>query len=96
MNSKDKREWINSMDDEIEDLNTYMSKLVPRPEGARPIKSKQVDAIEKEKDTNATRHRARLVAKGFAQRRGADYTEVFYPVQNIIQSEFSLHWQLRS
>ena len=80
MNCKNKQEWINTMADEIEELNKYTWKLVPHPKGARPIKSKWVYAIKNDKDMKVTRHRARLVAKGFTQRHGIDYTEVFSPV----------------
>ena len=73
MNSKDKQEWSNVMDDEIEERNKYTWKLIPLSQGAKPIKSKSVYAIKKDKDMKVTRHHARLVAKGFTPRHGICY-----------------------
>jgi hypothetical protein len=71
--------WLIAMNDEFESLQRNSTwDLVELPEGKRPLKCKW---IYKKKDgifgVEPTRWKARLVVKGFEQREGIDFNEVF-------------------
>ncbi|KAE8726093.1 hypothetical protein F3Y22_tig00007792pilonHSYRG00021 [Hibiscus syriacus] len=74
--------WMASMVEEIESLNHNRTwELVPLPEGKKPIGCKWVykkkpAVTEKEGE----KFKARLIAKGFSQKKGVDYDEIFSPV----------------
>jgi hypothetical protein len=65
----------------IEDNNTWF--LTELPAGAREIGLKWVFKVKKDEQGNVLRHKARLVVKGYAQRQGLDYEEVFAPVARL-------------
>jgi hypothetical protein len=74
--------WLIAMNDEFESLQRNSTwDLVELPAGKRPLKCKW---IYKKKDgisgVEPTRWKARLVVKGFEQREGIDFNEVFSPV----------------
>jgi hypothetical protein len=50
------------------------------PEGRRAIELKWVFKVKKNEHGEVAGHKARLVVKGYAQRQGEDYDEVFAPV----------------
>ena len=79
--SENKEEWKKSMDDEIESLkknNTW--DVVPKPPDANIVSCKWVFKTKRNAEGNVERHKARLVARGFSQKYGTDYDEVFAPV----------------
>ena len=53
--------------------------LVPLPEGKRALPNKWVYRL-KEEDGGKKRYKARLVVKGFAQKKGIDFDEIFSPI----------------
>lgn len=71
--------WKSPMADEIQSMsenNTW--KLVLVPQGAKAIESKWVFKIkEPSNPKDEPRFKARLLAKGFSQREGIDYTKIF-------------------
>jgi len=80
----DSEDWIEAMGEEIkslEDMGTW--KVVPLPEGRKPITCKWVYRTKRDADGNPTRHKARLVARGFSQIYGEDYLKTHAPVTRL-------------
>ena len=54
--------------------------LVELPNGAKAIGCKWVFKIKKDSLGNIERYKVKLVAKGFTQKEGIDYTETISPI----------------
>jgi transposase InsO family protein len=81
MEDEHNKEWMKAMQEEMDSLhknNTY--ELVKLPKGKKALKNKWVYRIKNEEHTPHPRYKARLVVKGFGQRKGVDYDEIFSPV----------------
>lgn len=77
----DKEEWIKAMDEELSSLkhnNTWT--IVETPKGAYIVSCKWVYKTKRNSRGEVERYKARLVARGFSQKFGTDYDEVFAPV----------------
>ncbi|GJT52998.1 retrovirus-related pol polyprotein from transposon TNT 1-94 [Tanacetum coccineum] len=73
--------WKEAMQEEIEALHKNKTwELVPLPGGRKPIGNKWVYKIKRNGDDQVERYRARLVVKGYAQKEGIDFNEIFSPV----------------
>jgi hypothetical protein len=73
--------WCRAMEEElraIEENRTWT--LTELPPGRRAIGLKWVFKVKKDEHGAVVRHKARLIVKGYAQRQGIDYDEVFAPV----------------
>ena len=67
-----------------EELNSLLEnktwELINLPKGRKALQNKWVYRIKHEGDENKERYKARLLVKGFAQKEGIDFTEIFSPV----------------
>ena len=76
--------WIAAMEEEIQSLKDQGTwTLIPRdqvPSGSRIMGNKWAFKIKRDSSGVAIRKKARLVIKGFMQRKGLEFTEVFAPV----------------
>ncbi|KAE8718737.1 hypothetical protein F3Y22_tig00109992pilonHSYRG00051 [Hibiscus syriacus] len=84
INSSDASLWMMAMQEEIEALhknNTW--DLVPLPQGMKPIGNKWVFKIKRNGDDQVERYCARLVVKGYAQKKCIDFNEIFSPVVRL-------------
>jgi len=81
MASPDRELWMEAMNDELRSLETRETyDVVEKPAGVKIISLKWVYAYKTDEEGRVVRHKARVVAKGFMQREGIDYTEVYAPV----------------
>jgi hypothetical protein len=72
-----KRKWEQGMKEEMDSLvNNHTWDLVQFPAGKRALQNKWVYKL-KEEDGGEKRYKARLVVKGFAQKKGIDFDEIF-------------------
>ena len=68
------------MEEEMNSLKTNKTwDLVPHPPNRKALKNRWVYKV-KEEDGGRKRYRARLVIKGYAQKKGLDFVEIFSPV----------------
>jgi hypothetical protein len=75
-----KKKWEQGMKEEMDSLeNNQTWDLVQLPAGKRALRNKWVYKL-KEEDGGEKRYKARLVVKGFAQKKGIDFDEIFSPV----------------
>ncbi len=79
--SADRRHWRFAIDAEHDQLvQADAWDLVPRSSARNVITGKWVFKIKKDGNGKIDRYKARWVARGFSQRHGVDYSEVFAPV----------------
>jgi len=74
-------QWTSAMKDELESIsknNTW--KLVPLPSGKKTISARWVFKTKPGLNGQPPRQKARLVARGYEQKLGIDFDEVFAPV----------------
>ena len=56
---------------------------MPLPQGRKAIGNKWIFKIKRNSDDQVERFRARLVVKGYAQKEGIDFNEIFSPVVRL-------------
>ncbi|KAL9273856.1 Retrovirus-related Pol polyprotein from transposon TNT 1-94-like protein, partial [Drosera capensis] len=77
----EKAKWQIAMQDEMKSLQengTY--ELVELPKGRKALKNKWVFKLKRDGNGEFMKHKARLVVKGFRQKQGIDFEEIFSPV----------------
>ena len=84
MNSNEAGNWLKAIAEEIKGLiknDTW--KLVDRPKNKNVITCKTILRNKMRADGSLERRKARVVARGFAQRKGMDFNETFAPVARL-------------
>ena len=73
--------WKRAMKDEMEAIDrNHTWELVVPPPNCKPIGLKWLFKVKKSAKGEILRYKARLVVKGYSQRHGIDFDEVFAPV----------------
>ena len=81
MKSEEKKKWMDAMKDEMKSLHdNHTFDLVKLPKGKRALDNRWIYRVKRESNTMSPRYKARLVVKGFSQRKGVDFNEIFSPV----------------
>ena len=77
-------EWERAITKELESMATQnVWSRTTKPPNAKVIGSKWVFKIKRDKDGKIEKYKARLVAQGFTQVHGVNYTETFAPVAKL-------------
>ena len=80
MQVETKKKWEKDMKEEMDSLvHNQTWNLVQFPTGIIPLQNKWVYKL-KEEGGGKNRFKARLVVKGFAQKKGIDFDEIFSPI----------------
>ena len=73
--------WKKAMIEEMQAIDRSNSwELVPPPIRCKPIGLKWIFKLKRNSDGDVVRYKARLVVKGYSQKHGIDYNEVFAPL----------------
>ena len=76
--------WRAAMEEEFNQIQKKNSWFLIRPPtSCKPIGLKWVFKVKKDSSGQLTKHKARLVVKGYAQRYGIDFTNMFAPVARM-------------
>ena len=81
----DRSLWVQAMQEEMSSLQKNQTyELVKLPEGKKALKNKWVFKLKKDGQGKLMKHKARLVVKGFQQKKGIDFDEIFSPVVKMM------------
>ena len=76
--------WHSAMVDEMQDLYDNVTwDLVSLPAGKKAIGCRRVFAVKFNPDESVARLKAHLVAKGYGQTYGVDYSDNFSPIAKL-------------
>ena len=81
---ENKMKWVDAMQDKMKSLHENHSfEFVKLPKGKKALKNRWVYRVKQEEHTSQPRYKARLVVKGFNQKKGVDFDEIFSAVVKI-------------
>lgn len=96
-------EWKRAMKSELEGLEAMGTwEVVNRPPGVNIVDSKMVLKVKTDANLKPTKFKARFVARGFSQREGLDFEEIFAPtvpleaIRGILQLAAVHDWEVDS
>jgi len=94
--SPNRIEWLQATQDEFDSLkNNGTWILTDLPPGRQALKCKWLWRMKFDADGKMTKFKARLVLKGYMQKFGVDYLEIFAPVLrlNTLRLLLCLYWK---
>ena len=84
MEAKQSKEWTRACIEEIESIEKNETWILSDlPCGVKPIGLKWIFKLKRNADGSINKYKSRLVAKGYVQRYGVDFDEVFTRVARI-------------
>ncbi|XP_070017891.1 uncharacterized protein [Nicotiana sylvestris] len=84
MPSSDSTFWKETINSEIQSiLNNHTWELVDFPQGNKPLGSKWIFKRKMKVDGTIDKYKARLVVKGYRQKKGLDYFDTYSPITRI-------------
>ena len=87
--------WILAMQEELNQFQRNdVWDLVPKPSQKNIIGTKWVFRNKLNEQGEVTRNKARLVAQGYSQQEGIDYTETFAPVARLEAIRLLLSYEI--
>jgi hypothetical protein len=96
-----RKEWANAMTEEYQSImKNEVWEIVPRPKNKDGVSSRWLFKIKHVVDGSIEKYKARLVARGFSQKKGIDYEETFAPmarytsIRTIIALAAKMKWKL--
>ena len=81
-------------------MKNYGGDIVPRPKGKSVVTSKWLFKIKHGIDGNIEKYKAKFIARGFSQKEGEDYDDIFAPIaryttiRSIVALAASQGWTL--
>ena len=73
-----KKEWVKAMQEEVRSLlENHNYDLVKLPHGKKTLRNKWVYRLKTENNGSQLKYKARLVVKGFNQKKDIDFEEIF-------------------
>src|ERR1044072_4189325 len=78
------KDWVLAMEEELNQFSkNCVWDLFQKPKSVHVIETKWVFKNKLNEKGEVVRHKARLVAQGYSQQEGIDYTETFAPVARL-------------
>ncbi len=78
METEEKKKWLDAMQDEMKSLHdNHTYDLVKLSKCKKALENRWIYRVKQESNSASLRYKARLVVKGFRQRNGVDFNEIF-------------------
>ena len=78
LESEEKQKWLDTMQDGMKSLHdNHTYDLVKLPKGRRALENKWIFKVKQDANSTFPKYKARLVVKGFRQKKGVDFNEIF-------------------
>ena len=85
------RKWLSAMQDEMDSLHeNHIYELTELPKGNRALRNKWVYKLKPGDAGNPSRYKARIVVKGFEQKKGVDFDKIFASVVKMTSIQMVL------